>query len=96
MEIMEKSQNSDPINVGGCEMTSMKDLLNLVVKLLGTENEVSWDTTKPNGHEKRESDATKLKEVTGWIADTKLEDGLRETINWYKNYADWWKNKVIS
>ena len=65
-------------------MMSMKDLLNNVIKLLKTENEVIWDTTKPNGHEKRESDVTRLKEVTGWTANTKLEEGLKETIDWWR------------
>ena len=84
MEIMEKSNSPEPINVGGCEMVTMKDLLDNVVKLLKTENEVVWDTTKPNGHEKRESDVTRLREVTGWVSEVPLEVGLRETIKWYK------------
>lgn len=84
MKIMEHSQTPDSINVGGCEMVSMGNLLNIVIKLLGTDNEVIWDTTKPNGHERRESDVTRLKEVTNWTAETKLEDGIRKTIEWYR------------
>lgn len=84
MKIMEKAETSEPINVGGCEMVSMKHLLDIVVKLLGTENEIVWDTSKPNGHERRESDVTRLKEATGWVSNTSLEKGIKETINWWK------------
>ena len=84
MNIMEKANTPEPINVGGCEMVSMKGLLNIVIKLLGTENEVVWDTTKPNGHERRESVTTRLKEITGWTAETTLEEGVKKTINWYR------------
>lgn len=83
IKIMEFAQDSNPINVGGCEMVSMSNLLNIVVKLLGTDNEIEWDTTRPNGHEKRESDVTRLKEITNWTAETPLEEGIKKTIDWY-------------
>lgn len=85
MKIMEKANSPDPINIGGSEMVTIKDLLNLVIKLMGTENELEWDLTKPNGHERRESDVTRLKEITGWVASTSLEEGLRETIKWWRD-----------
>ena len=84
MEVMEKGVNPEPINIGGLEMVKMSTLLDIMVKLLNTDNVISWDATKPNGHEKRQADITKLKELTGWVPETQLEDGLRKTINWYR------------
>jgi len=50
---------------------------------MGYSGEVVWDTTKPDGQPKRCLDTTKAKEKFGFEAKTSLNDGLKETIEWY-------------
>ncbi len=43
-----------------------------------------WDTSKPNGQPRRKLDTTRAQERFGFEAQTRFEDGLRETIRWYE------------
>lgn len=83
IKLMECYNRPDPVNIGGAEMITMKDLLNKIIRILGTKNKVVWDTSYPDGHLKRQSDIAKLKSITGWAPDTPLHRGLERTINWY-------------
>ena len=64
---------------------SIKELNETIAKLVGYEGEIVWDTTRPDGQPKRFYDMTKFKETFGYVPNTTLEDGLRETIDWYSN-----------
>ena len=83
IKLTEHYDKPDPVNIGGAEMITMKDLLNKIIQILGTKNEVVWDTSYPDGHLKRQSDTAKLKGITGWVPDTSLDHSLKRTINWY-------------
>jgi hypothetical protein len=62
-----------------------KELNETIAKLVGYEGEIVWDTTRPDGQPKRFYDMTKFKETFGYVPNTTLEDGLKETIDWYSN-----------
>ncbi|RNL58773.1 GDP-fucose synthetase, partial [Xanthomonas vasicola pv. vasculorum] len=49
--------------------------------------ETVWDTTKPDGTPQKLLDVSKLADA-GWTAQIGLEDGLRSTIDWYREHAD--------
>lgn len=74
----------DPINIGGSEAVSMKDLLNFIIGELKTENKVFWNTSYPDGHSKRMADTTKIKSICGWEPETTLKEGIKKTIRWYR------------
>lgn len=83
----EKYYVADPINLGTDEEISIKDLVNMILKLSKQTRQVSFDTTKPDGSPRRNSDNRKAKKLIGFEVKTKLEEGLKKTINWYKkNY----------
>ena len=84
LKLMEFSNNPEPINTGGSEMISMKDLLNIIIEELGTKNEIVWNTSYPDGHKERQADTTKMKEITNWKPQTDLRKGIKKTIEWYK------------
>lgn len=84
LKLMEFGNNPTPVNTGGSDMISMKDLLNLIIEELGTNNEIVWDTSYPDGHKQRQADITKMKEITDWIPETNLKQGIKETIRYYK------------
>ena len=73
-----------PINVGTGIETSIADLTILVADAVGYEGEVSWDTSKPDGQPKRFLDVARAKELLGFESKISLEDGIRETVAWYK------------
>lgn len=70
------------INVGtGLDLT-IKDLVNLLVKVSGFTGEVVWDSTKPDGTPKKLLDISLIKTL-GWQPKISLEDGLREAYSWF-------------
>jgi len=57
----------------------------LILKLAGYENaRVIFDKSKPTGQVKRRVSIAKAKEKNGFVAQISLEEGVKETINWYR------------
>ena len=85
MLALEKYHVADPLNLGtGCEI-KVKDLANLILKLSGYENaRITFDRARPLGQLGRRADTRKAKEKMEFEAQISLEDGLRETIDWYR------------
>lgn len=73
----------DPVNIGAGFEISMKDLVDLIVKLTGFKGEIVWDQTKPDGQPRRMLDTSKAEKEFDFKAKTNLEEGLRKTIEWY-------------
>ena len=84
----EKYNNSDPINIGAGFEVSIKDLVDMIVKLTGFEGRVVWDSSKPDGQPRRMLDISKAEKEFGFKAKTSFEIGLKETVNWYKKRND--------
>jgi len=75
---------SDPINIGsGCE-TTIKELAETIKEIVGYLGQLVWDTSKPDGQPKRFLDVSKARERTGFVAETDLKEGLKKTIEWYR------------
>lgn|SRR3990167_8388333 len=84
----EKYNKSDPVNLGSAFEISIKDLVELVAKETGFKGKVRWDKTKPNGQPRRKLDTSRAKKEFGFESKTTFEDGLAETIKWYKQQGD--------
>ena len=80
----EKYNKPEPINLGAGFEISIKDLVNLIVKLTGFKGKIIWDTSKPDGQPRRMLDTSKAKQKFGFRTKTSLEEGLKKTITWYK------------
>lgn len=80
----EKYNKSDPINLGAGFEISIKDLARLIVKLTGFKGKIVWDKTKSDGQPRRCLDISKVAKEFGFKAKTKFEEGLAQTIEWYK------------
>lgn len=84
----EKYAVSDPVNLGTDEEVSMKELVKKIILLSRRKNaRVIFDTSKPDGSPRRNSNNNKAKEKLGFSARVTLEEGLRNTIAWYKAYG---------
>ena len=79
----ERYNKSDPVNLGAGFEISIKDLVNLIIKLTGFKGEFIWDTTKPDGQPRRMLDTTRAFKEFGFKAKMSFEEGLKKTINWY-------------
>jgi len=80
----ERYNKSEPVNLGAGFEIKIKDLAELIVELTGFGGEIRWDTTKPDGQPRRCLDTTKAEREFGFRAKTDFRDGLRKTIDWYK------------
>jgi GDP-L-fucose synthase len=75
---------NEPVNIGSGQEISIKDLAELIARLTDFEGKLVWDTTKPNGQPRRGLDTSRAAEYFGWRANVPFEDGLRQTIAWYR------------
>ncbi len=80
----EKYNGSEPVNLGSGYEISIKSLAELIVRLTGFKGKLVWQTDKPNGQPRRGLDVTRAKEYFGWQAQVPFEEGMRRTIEWYK------------
>jgi GDP-L-fucose synthase len=76
---------AEPVNLGAGAEITIRDLVELIVRLTGFAGEVRWDPSKPDGQPRRALDTTRARERFGFQAGTSFEDGLRATIEWYES-----------
>ncbi len=79
----EKYDKSEAVNIGAGFEISIKDLVDLIVKITGFGGSVVWDRSKPDGQPRRMLDITKAEKEFGFKSRTPFEEGLRKTIEWY-------------
>jgi GDP-L-fucose synthase len=80
----ERYNESLPVNIGSGFEISIKDLAEKITKLTGFEGRLVWDTSKPNGQPRRALDTSRAKEKFGFEAQTDFDEGLQQTIDWYR------------
>lgn len=81
----EKYNKPDPVNLGSGMEISIKELANLICKLMNFKGKIKWDTSKPDGQPRRCLDINKAKKEFAFQAKIDFEEGLRKTIKWYMN-----------
>ncbi len=79
----EKYNGMDPVNLGAGFEITIRDLVELIARLMKYEGKMVWDETKPDGQPRRMLDVSRAEQRFGFKAKTSFEDGLRETIGWY-------------
>jgi GDP-L-fucose synthase len=80
----ERYDGADPVNLGVGHEITIKELVELIVKLTGFQGAIGWDSTKPDGQPRRALDTSRARERFGFVAKTSFEDGLRQAIDWYE------------
>jgi GDP-L-fucose synthase len=74
----------EPVNLGNGREVVIKDLVEIIARLTGFEGEIRWQSDKPDGQPRRQLDTGRAFERFGFQAQTSLEQGLRQTIDWYE------------
>lgn len=77
----------DPVNLGAGREITIRALVELIAELTGFTGELVWDASKPDGQPRRMLDTSRARERFGFEASIPLEDGLRETIEWWRAEA---------
>jgi GDP-L-fucose synthase len=80
----ERYDKPEPVNIGAGFEIRIKDLVELIAEHTGFAGRIAWDTTKPNGQPRRCLDVSRAEREFGFRARTRFEDGLRKTIEWYR------------
>ena len=72
------------INVGTGKELTIKELAHLVIKAVGFEGTLEWDSSKPNGTPRKLIDVSKLHSL-GWQHKIEIEDGVEKLYEWYQS-----------
>jgi GDP-L-fucose synthase len=82
----ERYDGAEPVNLGVGREITIRELVELIVRLTGFHGEVRWDASKPDGQPRRALDTSRAHELFDFEANTSFEDGLRRTIAWYEQH----------
>lgn len=74
----------DLLNIGTGEESTIKELADMIKEIVGYDNDIVWDTTKPDGTPRKLLDVSKLKSL-GWSPRISLKEGIKTTYQWYCN-----------
>jgi len=77
-----------PVNLGSGHEISIKDLAEKIAFLSGFSGKLIWNTDKPNGQPRRGLDITRAFEKFGFKAKMTFDEGLANTISWYRDHKD--------
>ena len=80
---IEKKVDADPVNLGGENYVTIRELAELILKLTGCNTSITWDMSRPQGVRSRKADMSKAQKALGWKLRTSLEEGLTRTLNWF-------------
>lgn len=83
----ERYDRPNPINLGSGQEISIKELAELICRLMDFGGEIRWDPTKPDGQPRRCFDVSKAEKEFGFTARTDFREGLQKTIAWYEKHA---------
>ncbi len=82
--LMNNYSGDETVNAGTGKELTIRELADLVAKVIGYKGEVLWDANKPNGTPRKLLDVSKAAKL-GWTYKTELEDGIRLTYQDFLN-----------
>ena len=93
--IIHKGRVGEVYNIGGHNEKTNLEVVKIILKELGkSEDLIKYVTDRP-GHDMRYAiDQSKIHNELGWLPVTKFEDGIKKTIKWYLDNADWWQHII--
>jgi GDP-L-fucose synthase len=80
----ERYDSGDPINLGTGHEISIRELAHLIAAETGFKGEIVWNTAKLDGQPRRALDVSRAEQLLGFQARTDFVEGLRKTIEWYR------------
>lgn len=90
LAVLRQGQPGQVYNLGGDDELDNRSLLLLLVELMGKPASLIQSVTDRPGHDFRYAlDSTRARQELGWAPRVTLAEGLRRTVAWYQQHADW-------
>lgn len=80
----ERYDKPEPVNIGTGFEVSIINLAGIIAGFCGFKGKIVLDASRPDGQPRRCLDVSRAKKEFGFTAKTKLEDGLKKTVSWYR------------
>ena len=87
---IENNLTENIYNVGTGKDIKIKELAEIIKKVTGYQGKINWDASKPDGTPRKLMDVSKMKDI-GWSYSIELEEGIKETYNWFLKNIDSFK-----
>jgi dTDP-glucose 4,6-dehydratase len=90
--VYHRGRSGEVYNIGGNNEWTNIAIVRLLLSILGKpESLISYVRDRP-GHDRRYAiDASRIQEELGWRPAHNFEDGIRETVSWYRSHEGWWR-----
>jgi dTDP-glucose 4,6-dehydratase len=90
--VLLNGKSGEVYNIGGGRELNNLEITHLILETMGLDESSIEYVEDRKGHDLRYSvDWTKINMELGYEPQVRFEDGLRETVDWYRNNSDWWK-----
>ena len=84
LKALEVYDESVLVNMSSGEEHSIREVIELLQELTGFRGDIVWNTEFPDGQLRRQFDMSKARDELDFVAPTSLRDGLRETVDWFR------------
>lgn len=84
--LMRNLEDAELVNVGVGTDVTIKELAELIARVVGFNGEIQWDSSKPDGTPRKLMDVSRMT-AYGWKAKIGLEEGIRSVYQWYLDQA---------
>ncbi len=93
--IIHKGRAGEVYNIGGHNEMKNIDIVKIICKELNKPESLITFVADRKGHDMRYAiDLSKIHRELGWLPETKFEDGIKKTIEWYLSNREWWETII--
>lgn len=85
LHLLEHYDGPAHVNIGSGSDVTIKELAEIVARATGFKGRTDWDTTKPDGMQRKLLNSGFLR-AQGWAPQIALEDGIRSTVDWFRDH----------
>jgi GDP-L-fucose synthase len=88
VDAAERYDGPEPVNLGSGQEILVRDLAEMIARIVGFEGTLRWDANQPDGQPRRQLDTSRARNLFGFQARTSFEEGLRRTVDWYVEHRE--------
>ena len=89
--VLEHGEPGEVYNVGGPDEAPNLDVVNKIIEYTGQDESLIEYVTDRPGHDRRYSLASEKVRALGWEAQVRFSEGLKLTVDWYRDNTAWWE-----
>jgi dTDP-glucose 4,6-dehydratase len=90
LSVLERGKIGEVYNIGGSHVEENLSMAQRLLRLAGKPETLLRYVADRPGHDRRYAlDSTRIRNELGWKPKISLDDGLRQTIEWYKDNSKW-------